>query len=37
MFDIAMQMMIQLVDLIPGIIAIWLLFDLIGGLIFKND
>lgn len=36
MFDIAIQFMIQLIDLLPGIIAIWLIFDLIGSLIFKS-
>lgn len=34
MFDIATQFMVQLVDLIPAIIGIYVLFDLIGGLLF---
>lgn len=34
MFEVATTYMIQLVELLPGVIAIWLLFDLIGGLIF---
>ena len=34
MFDIAIQFMIQLVDLIPGVIGIYLIFDLMGSLLF---
>lgn len=34
MFDVATQYMTQLVKLLPGVIALWLLFDLLGGLIF---
>lgn len=34
MFDIAIQFMVQLVDLIPGVIGIYLIFDLIGSLLF---
>lgn len=34
MFDIATQFMIQLVDLIPGVIGIYLIFDLMGSLLF---
>lgn len=34
MFEVATSYMIQLVDLLPGVIAIWLLFDLLGGLFF---
>lgn len=34
MFDVATQYMVQLVKLLPGVIALWLLFDLMGGLIF---
>lgn len=34
MFDIATQFMVQLVELIPPVIAIYVLFDLIGGLLF---
>lgn len=34
MFDIATHMMIQLIELIPGIIALTLVFDFIGNLLF---
>lgn len=34
MFDIAIQFMIQLVELIPGVIGIYLIFDLMGSLLF---
>lgn len=34
MFDIATQFMIQLVELIPGVIGIYLIFDLMGSLLF---
>lgn len=34
MFDIAIQFMVQLVDLIPGVIALYLIFDLLGSLLF---
>lgn len=34
MFDIATQFMVQLVDLIPAVIGIYLIFDLTGSLLF---
>lgn len=34
MFEAAEQMLIQLIELMPGILGIYILFDLIGGLIF---
>lgn len=34
MFDIAIQFMVQLVYLIPGVIGIYLIFDLMGSLLF---
>lgn len=34
MFDIATQFMIQLVDLIPGVMGIYLIFDFMGSLLF---
>lgn len=34
MFEIATQLMVQLVDLLPGAIVIYILFDLIGNLLF---
>ncbi len=37
MFDIAMIELEQLVKLIPALVSIWVLFDLIGGLLFKNE
>lgn len=37
MFDIAMVELEQLVRLLPALISIWVLFDLIGSLFFKNE
>ena len=34
MFEIAIQLMLQLVDLLPGVIVIYILFDLTGSLLF---
>ena len=34
MFDIATQFMVQLVGLIPGVMGIYLIFDLMGSLLF---
>lgn len=34
MFDIATQFMVQLVDLIPAVMGIYLIFDLMGSLLF---
>lgn len=34
MFDIATEFMVQLVNLIPGVIGIYLIFDLMGSLLF---
>lgn len=34
MFEVALQFLSQLIGLIPLIIALWLLFDLIGALLF---
>lgn len=34
MFEIAIQLMIQLVGLLPGVIVIYILFDLVGSLLF---
>lgn len=34
MFDIATNFMVQLVDLIPGIIGLYLVFDFMGSLLF---
>lgn len=34
MFDVATQMMIQLIDLIPGVIGLYLIFDFMGSLLF---
>lgn len=34
MFDVAKQMMIQLIDLIPGVIGLYLIFDFMGSLLF---
>lgn len=34
MFEITIQFMVQLIDLIPGVFAIYILFDLLGSLLF---
>ena len=34
MFDIATNFMIQLVQLMPGVFGIYILFDFIGSLLF---
>lgn len=34
MFDIALTFMSQLIDLMPGMIGIYILFDFIGTLLF---
>ena len=36
MFDIASQMMVQLIELLPAIFGIYVLFDLIGSLLFSK-
>lgn len=37
MFDIATQFMVQMVELIPPVFAIFILFDLIGSLLFGKN
>lgn len=37
MFDVACQFFEQLIMLIPGIIGIYILFDLIGSLLFGKS
>ena len=34
MFDVSIQFIIQLIDLIPGVIGIYVIFDLLGSLLF---
>lgn len=34
MFDIATQFMVQMVELLPGVFGLFILFDLIGSLLF---
>lgn len=34
MFDVSVQFMIQLISLMPGVFAIYILFDFIGSLLF---
>lgn len=34
MFECAEQMLVQLIQLMPSILGVYILFDLIGGLIF---
>lgn len=37
MFDIAIQFMVQMVSLIPGVFSIYILFDLMGSLLFNKS
>lgn len=37
MFEIASQLMIQLISFIPGYIGLWLIFDFIGSLLFGRS
>ncbi len=34
MFEIAIQFMVQMVGLIPAVFGLFILFDLLGGLLF---
>lgn len=34
MFDVSIQLLIQLINLLPYILGIWLIFDLVGALLF---
>lgn len=34
MFDVSIQFMVQLVGLLPAVFAIYILFDLLGSLLF---
>lgn len=34
MFEIAEQYLVQLIDLIPSIFGVYILFDLVGSLLF---
>ena len=36
MFDIALQFMSQLIDLMPALIALYILFDFVGSLLFGH-
>jgi len=36
MFEISMQFMEQLVDLLPGLICLYIIFDFIGSLLFNK-
>ena len=37
MFNIATQFMVQMVGLIPAVFAIYILFDLMGSLLFNKN
>ena len=36
MFDIFIQMFVQLIELIPLLIGLYFLFDMVGGLLFNK-
>ena len=37
MFEVSMIMLTQLIDLIPAVIGIYILFDLMGSLLFGRE
>lgn len=37
MFDIAIQFMVQMVELLPAVFGIFILFDLLGSLLFGKN
>lgn len=37
MFEVAIQFMVQLVELIPVVFGIYILFDFLGSLLFGKD
>lgn len=37
MFDVAIQLMVQLVQLLPAFIGVYMIFDLLGSLIFGKN
>ncbi len=36
MFDVSLTLLSQLINLLPGLIGIYILFDLIGSLLFER-
>lgn len=36
MFEVAIQFMVQMVELIPGVFGLYILFDLLGSLLFSK-
>lgn len=36
MFDVCLVLMGQLIDILPGVIALWVIFDLTGSLLFDK-
>lgn len=36
MFDVTINLLIQLVDILPGFICLYVLFDFIGSLLFDK-
>lgn len=36
MFEVAQQFIIQLIQFMPGLIGLWLLFGFVGDLLFGN-
>lgn len=36
MFDVAVQFMVQMVELIPGVFGLYIVFDLLGSLLFNK-
>lgn len=37
MFEVAIEFMVQMVELIPGVFGLYILFDFLGSLLFGKD
>lgn len=37
MFEVAIEFMVQMVELIPGVFGVYILFDFLGSLLFGKD
>lgn len=37
MFEVAIEFMVQMVELIPGVFGLYILFDFLGSLLFGRD
>lgn len=37
MFEVAIEFMVQMVELIPGVFGLYIVFDFLGSLLFGKD